>query len=176
MNKTRKIAFSGVFLALALVLPFFTGQIQTIGNMLLPMHLPVLLCGMLLGPVYGGIVGFVAPLLRSLIWGMPPFMPTAVAMAFELMAYGVIVGIVIAILNKNTISTYASLIIAMIGGRIVWGVVSFAIYAMMGSSFTLAAFFAGGFTSAIPGIILQLVIIPPIVIILKKQPMFAVTA
>ncbi len=173
MNKTRKIAFSGVFLALALVLPFFTGQIQTIGNMLLPMHLPVLLCGLLLGGVYGGIVGFIAPLLRSLIWGMPPFMPTAFAMAFELMAYGVIAGIVIAILNKNTISTYVSLIVAMIGGRIVWGVVSFAIYAIMGSTFTLSAFFAGGFTSAIPGIILQLVIIPPIVIVLRKQPMFA---
>ncbi|MFI3168029.1 MAG: ECF transporter S component [Bacillota bacterium] len=170
---TKQIAFSGLFLAIALVLPFFTGQIETIGNMLLPMHLPVLLCGLLLGPVCGGIVGFVAPLLRSMIWGMPYLLPTGVAMAFELMAYGIVSGILISVLSNNTISTYLALIGAMIVGRIFWGVVSFAIYTAMGSAFTIQLFFVGAFTNAIPGIILQLVIIPPIVVAVRKYTSLA---
>lgn len=170
MNKTtsKQIVFSGLFLALALILPFFTGQIPTIGSMLLPMHLPVLICGLFLGPIYGGIVGFIAPLLRSMIWGMPMMMPTAFAMAFELAAYGIVAGILTLILSEKKSSIYIALIGAMICGRIVWGVVSLIIYTALGSAFTFSAFIAGGFTTAIPGIILQLVIIPPIVIALRK--------
>ena len=81
MKNVKKLVMTGVCLALCLVLPFFTGQIQAIGNKLLPMHLPVLLCGFLCGPIYGLAVGFVAPLLRNLLFGMPPLMPTGLAMA-----------------------------------------------------------------------------------------------
>ena len=49
--------------------------------MLLPMHLPTLLCGFLCGGPWGAAVGFLAPLMRSAILGMPPPFPTAVAMA-----------------------------------------------------------------------------------------------
>ncbi len=170
---TKQIAFSGVFLALCLVLPFFTAQIPEIGSMLLPMHIPVLLCGLLMGPFLGGIVGFIAPILRSLIFGMPYMFPTAVAMAFELMAYGIACGILVAILNSNNISTYIALVGGMIIGRIVWGIASFVIYTAMGFSFTFEAFLIGGFTTAVPGIILQLVIIPPIVIALRKHTSLA---
>ena len=90
-NAVYTLVLSALFLALALVLPFLTGQIPQIGNMLLPMHLPVLLCGLICGWQYGGVVGFAAPLLRSALFGMPP-MITAIAMAFELAAYGIIVG------------------------------------------------------------------------------------
>ena len=92
-NNTKKLVYSALFLALALVLPFLTGQIQTFGQMLAPMHLPVLLCGFVCGPVWGLAVGAVAPLLRSLLFGMPPMFPTAVAMAFELAAYGLFTGL-----------------------------------------------------------------------------------
>ena len=86
--QTRKLTYAALFLALAMVLPFITGQIPEIGKMLSPMHIPVLLCGFLCGWPWGLAVGFVAPLLRSVVFGMPAMFPGAVAMAFELAVYG----------------------------------------------------------------------------------------
>ena len=84
----RNIVLAGFFLAVGIVLPFFTMQIPSIGNMLLPMHIPVLICGFVCGWPLGLIVGFILPLLRSMLFTMPPMYPTALAMAFELAAYG----------------------------------------------------------------------------------------
>ena len=84
MKQTRKLVLSAFFMALGIVLPFLTGQIQQIGNMLLPMHIPVMLCGFICGWQYGLAVGAVTPLLRSMMFGMPPMMPTAAAMAVEI--------------------------------------------------------------------------------------------
>lgn len=83
-SKTIKLTLSAMFLALGFVLPFFTGQIPQIGNMLLPMHLPVLLCGLICGWQYGLVIGLCLPLVRSMIFGMPPIFPTGIAMTFEL--------------------------------------------------------------------------------------------
>ena len=80
-NQILRLALSALFLAIGFVLPFLTGQIQQVGNMLLPMHLPVLVCGFVCGWPWGLAVGFVLPLLRSLFFGMPPMVPTALAMA-----------------------------------------------------------------------------------------------
>ena len=96
-----KLTLSAVFLGAGLVLPFLTGQLEQIGNMLLPMHLPVLFCGLLCGPAYGGTIGFVLPLLRSLLFGMPLFYPNAVAMAFELCAYAVTIGLLYRLLRPR---------------------------------------------------------------------------
>ena len=87
-GKILKMVLAALFLALAYVLPFLTGQIPEIGSMLCPMHIPVLLCGFICGWQWGGVVGFVAPLFRSLTLGAPLFFPKAVCMAFELAAYG----------------------------------------------------------------------------------------
>ena len=92
--KTQKIVFSAFFLALALALPFLTGQIPQIGNMLSPMHFPVLLCGFICGWPYGLAVGFIAPLLRFMVFGMPPIFPTGISMAFELAVYGAVSGFI----------------------------------------------------------------------------------
>lgn len=86
-----------MFVAIGVVLPFFTGQIPQIGNMLLPMHIPVLLCGLICGWQYGGMVGFILPLLRTMLFGMPVLYPTGIAMAFELAAYGLVIGFCIPI-------------------------------------------------------------------------------
>ena len=107
-------------------------------------------------------MGFVVPLLRSFLFGMPPMMPTAVAMAFELAAYGACTGLLYRLLPRRIGSLYAALVGAMIAGRIVWGLVSFALYSMMGSPFTWQAFLAGAFTNALPGILIQLAIVPGI--------------
>lgn len=167
-STTKKIVYAGLLIALGLVLPFLTGQIPSIGSKLLPMHIPVLLVGFICGWPYGLLIGFILPLFRSVIFGMPPMFPTAVAMAFELAAYGAATGILYKILPKKNISVYISLIVAMICGRIVWGAVSLVLYGLSGSAFTWKIFMTGAFVNAVPGIIVQIVIIPVIVIALKK--------
>lgn len=164
----RNMVVSALMLALACVLPNFTGNIPEIGSMLLPMHLPTILCGFLCGGSWGAAVGFVAPLFRSVITGgFPPMFPTAVAMAFEMATYGFISGALYARLPRTTGGIYAALLAAMAAGRLVWGCVM-AILTLHGSGFTLAAFIAGAFTNAIPGIILQLVAVPVIILSLQR--------
>lgn len=164
----KDIVMAAMLLAVGIVLPFFTGQIPQIGSMLLPMHLPVLVCGLICGWQYGGIVGFVLPLLRYVLFGMPP-MPNGLAMAFELAAYGAISGF---LYNRSRwqciVSLYRSLIITMIGGRVIWGIVRVVMLGMTGNAFTWQMFMAGAFLNAVPGIILQLVFIPALMVALNK--------
>lgn len=159
---------AAMFLAMALVLPFLTGQIQQIGNALCPMHIPVLLCGFFCGPWYALAVGFAAPLLRFALFGMPPIMPIGAAMAFELAAYGCIAGLLYRLLPKTKINIYASLIAAMIAGRVIWGIIRVVLLGLFKAEFGWAAFISGAFLSAIPGIILQIVLIPILVMALEK--------
>ena len=167
-SKLLNMILAALFLALAYVMPFITGQIPEIGAMLCPMHLPVLLCGFLCGPVWGGIVGFIAPLMRSLLTGgFPPMFPTAVCMAFELAAYGVIAGVMHRILPKKKPFIYCSLLTAMIAGRLVWGAAMFLCMSATGGSFPFAAFLAGAVTNAIPGILVQIILVPMLVMLLE---------
>lgn len=163
-----KMVLSAFFLALAYVMPFLTGQIPEIGSMLCPMHIPVLLCGFLCGWQWGMTIGFTAPLFRSLTLGMPPLFPVAICMAFELAAYGLVSGLMHKYLPKKKPFIYLSLLIAMIAGRLVWGAAMFTVLSIDGGAFTLSAFFAGAITNAVPGIIVQLVIIPVAVMILDN--------
>lgn len=168
-SKINKMVLSSMFLALALILPFLTGQIPQIGSALCPMHIPVILCGFICGPWYALIVGFIAPLLRFVLFGMPVIMPTGIAMSFELAAYGIFAGLLYKWLPKKKISIYFSLIGAMLCGRIVWGVARVILFGLGKSEFGWAAFMSGAFLNAIPGIILQIVLIPLIVIALEKN-------
>lgn len=168
MGKTKKMVLSALFMALGIVLPFLTGQIQQIGNMLLPMHIPVLLCGFICGWQYGLAVGFITPLLRSVLFGMPPLMPTAAAMAVELAVYGLVTGILYRKLPKKTSYLYVSLLCAMIAGRIAWGIAGISLFGMAGKGFTAQIFLSGALLNAIPGIILQIVLIPVIMIALAR--------
>ena len=164
---TMNMIMAAFFLAAAYVLPFLTGQIPAIGTMLSPMHLPVLLCGFLCGGGWGALVGLTAPLLRHLIFSMPP-MPGCISMAFELAAYGLVVGLLYKRLGRNVKNVYISLLSAMVLGRLVWGAVQMLIMGLNGGSFPLSAFVAGAVTSAIPGIVLQLVLVPILVRALEK--------
>ena len=166
--QVRRMTYSALCLALALVLPFLTGQIPQIGSALCPMHIPVLLCGFLCGWPWGLAVGFIAPLLRSVIFGMPPMIPIALAMAFELATYGALAGFLYRKFPKTIPGIYASLLIAMICGRLVWGVVRLILAGVQGNGFTFAMFLSGAITTAIPGIITQLVLIPAIVYAMEK--------
>jgi len=172
MTHIKKLTTSAMFLALGLVLPFFTGQIPQLGSMLLPMHLPVLLCGLICGWQYGAAVGFVLPLLRYLLFGMPPIFPTGVAMAFELAAYGLLAGLLYSRSRWQCIvSLYRCLLAAMVGGRVVWGLVMFLLVGRSAGGFTWQMFVAGAFLNAIPGIVLQLVFIPAFMVALDRTGM-----
>ena len=168
-EKTKKLAYTALFLALCLVLPLLTGQIPQIGSMLLPMHIPVLLCGLVCGWQYGAAVGFVAPLLRSLLFTMPKLYPVAIAMAFELLTYGLVIGLVYRRLaKKGMVGVYAALVTAMVAGRLVWGAVRFVLAGLTGSSFPFSAFLSGALLTAVPGILAQLILIPLILTALQK--------
>ena len=158
-----------MFMAIGILLPLLTGQIQRIGNMLLPMHIPVLLCGLICGWQYGAVVGFILPLMRSVMFGMPPFYPVAVAMAFELAAYGFVTGFVYSrVHRKNIGTTYLSLITGMISGRVIWGIAEVILLGIGGKSFTWKMFISGAVLNAVPGIVIQLIIIPAIMAAVRK--------
>lgn len=168
-NRThRNLTASALCLALTLLLPFVTGQIPQIGSMLLPMHIPVLLCGFLCGPLWGLAVGLIAPALRFALFSMPPLMPVGFAMTFELAAYGLTAGLLYRRLPKTKGGLYGALIAAMIVGRLVWGLAMYVIMRFLGNPFTLSMFFGGAFSHAVPGIILQLLLIPLLVEALHK--------
>lgn len=167
-NHLQKLTFSALFLALAFVLPFLTGQIPEIGSMLCPLHIPILLCGFICGWPWGLAVGFIAPLFRSLTLGMPPLFPTALCMAFELAAYGATTGFLHRVLPRRKSYIYCTLLSAMVLGRLVWGAAMFLCMGLNGGSFTFAAFLAGAITNAIPGIIIQIVLIPILVMVLDN--------
>lgn len=167
-NAILNLVLAANFMTLGLVLPFLTGQVPEIGQRLCPMHIPILLCGYVCGWPWGLAVGFFTPLLRSLIFGMPMMMPNAVAMAFELAVYGCMTGFLYAKLPKKTWSIYAGLIAAMIAGRVVWGLVSVPIRGLASKPYSFNIFITGAIVDAIPGIILQIILVPAIVIALKR--------
>lgn len=166
---TKKMILSALFLALVMILPMFIVHIPGIGRMLLPMHIPVLLCGFLVGWPYGLLVGLIGPLLRSFAFGMPPLFPTAIAMTFELAVYGAASGFIYnKFSKKNIASTYIALISAMILGRIISGAANIILYGITQDAYTWEIFLSASFIQAIPGIIFQLIAIPPIVLSVRK--------
>ena len=167
-SATRDLVLAALFLALAFVLPMITGHVPQIGNMLCPMHFPVLLAGFVLGGPWGLALGFAAPLLRSVLFGMPPMFPIAISMAFELAAYGAVSGWLYLRVKHTLPMTYATLAAAMVAGRLVWGAVRFVLAGLSGSSFPFSAFLSGALFTAVPGIIAQLVLIPLIITALQK--------
>lgn len=170
MNSTqlRKLTYSALYMAIALILPFVTGQIPEIGAMLCPMHIPALLCGFMCGWPWGVAVGFISPLLRSIMFGMPAMFPAAIAMAFELAVYGGMAGLLYSRLPRKKWMIYAALLISMIAGRVVWGAVQALLAGLSGNSFTWTLFLTGAVINAIPGIIMQLALIPVLVVTMDK--------
>ena len=162
-HNTKKLVLSGLFLAIGLVLPFLTGQIPEIGNMISPMHFPVLLCGFICGAPYGALVGLILPPVRFLLFQMPPLYPVGLAMAFEMATYGLVSGLVYSRVQHNL-----SLVPAMVVGRIVWGIAQVILMGLSGGSFTFQAFIAGALINAVPAIVLQLILIPLIIAALQK--------
>lgn len=167
-NQIRRLTLTAMFIALGYLLPFLTGQIPQFGAMLSPMHIPALLCGFVCGWQYGLVAGAIMPLLRSATLGMPYIFPNAVAMAFELAAYGCAAGLLYRALPKHIAFVYVTLVLSMLIGRAVWGLASAVLMMGTENAFTTQAFLAGAFINAWPGIILHILIIPPVVLGLRR--------
>lgn len=161
---TISMVISALFIALGILLPITFHSLGISGFVFLPMHIPVLLCGLICGWRYGALVGIIIPLLSSVLTGMPPIYPTSVSMAFELAAYGAASGI----LSKKT-NTMVALLVSMALGRVVSGLANVILLSLSGKAFALETFLTGAFVTALPGIILQIVLIPIIMIGLKKS-------
>lgn len=161
-NSTLKnTSFSAMFLALAMVMPFLTGQIQQIGSMLLPMHLPIILCSLVCGKKYGFLVGLIAPVMRSTIFHMPPMYPTAIAMSVKLAVLGFLLAFLFERAGKQSIKTlYASLTVSILVSRLFWSVAMCFLLGTGENGFTLSMFFSMAFAKAFPGILLQLILVP----------------
>lgn len=170
MKNVKNMVLGAFFIGLGLVLPFLTMQIPEIGKALSPMHISVHLGGFVLGGPWGALVGVVTPLLRSVIFGMPMMFPEAIAMAFELGTYGFCEGV----LNRTfkfksgLLNIYVSLVVSMLAGRAVYGIAKWLLLMGSSSPYTMQLFLAGAFVNAVPGIILHLLLIPAVMLVLKK--------
>lgn len=166
---TRKLVLAALFLALAYILPLVTGGIPSIGNALLPMHLPIIICGFVCGWQYGLVVGFMAPISRSFIFGMPPMFPVAISMAFELAAYGMMAGILYRVFPKKLSYYFIELILVMFFGRIVWATTRLVFLQLFAIPFDFNILWTAAVVAAIPGMLLQLAVIPALVEFLTKK-------
>ena len=166
----KNLTLSAMFLALGLILPFLTGQIPQIGSMLLPMHIPVFLCGLICGWQYGGLIGVILPPLRYALFGMPILFPTGIAMMAELATYGIVAGALyqhscwqcLKALYRSIPDRYGERQSGL--GRWqrshCWGISA--------NGFTWQMFISGALLNAIPGIIVQLILLPAIMVALNR--------
>ena len=160
---TRDLVVTGLLIAMGLILPTIFHAFNMGGTVFLPMHIPVLLCGLLIGRKYGFWSGLITPLLSSILTGMPPLFPVAFTMSIELATYGYVTGV----LRKKT-NIYVALIGAQIIGRIVATLSNFIILGMVGKPFVFSTYLTGVFVTALPGILLQIILVPAAIIIIEK--------
>ena len=171
-----RLLISAILLAIGMVLPLLLGQVKVLGQAISPLHIPVFICGMTCGPVYGAAMGFVLPLLRSAVFGMPPIIPTGLAMAFELCAYGALTGVLYPMLRRRAGGAKASglpamlvsLLIAMVLGRLVGGAAQAIILGFNGKGYTFQAFVASYFVGTAVGAVIHLIVVPAVVLALEK--------
>lgn len=169
-TKIQKLIFAALLFALGLVLPFLTMQIRSIGNMFLPMHLPVLLCGLLIGPIHALIIGFLLPLTRSFIFGMPVFYPNAIAMSFEIAALGFFAGFFYVKKSKYKciFELYKSIIASILISRMFYILMMLILMSFLQNKIAVVAIITRAFIACIPGVIIELTLIPIILLALQK--------
>lgn len=164
MRKTDDLVKSGLFIALGVILPIFFHFTGVSGKIFLPMHIPVLLGGFYIKPKYMILVGALTPILSSLLTGMPPLFPMLPIMIIELSTYGFMV----AYLREKRINKFINLITSMISGRITAGIVVYIMTLTVGFKANPLLFVKGSIITGLPGIAIQLILIPLLVTLIKK--------
>lgn len=168
-GSVKNLIIAALCVALGLVLPSVFHLLGS-GSVFLPMHIPVLLCGLICGWRYGALCGFIVPLLSSILTGMPPLFPVAPAMMLELAAYGALTGLLYRKLGQNI---YVSMLGAMLAGRIVSGVANVVLMGVAGRPYGLSAFLTASFVTSLPGIAIQLISIPLLVVSFQRAGLIA---
>lgn len=167
MSQVKSIVVTAVCAALGIVLPMLFHAVPGAGNVWLPMHVPVMICGLVAGAVPGAATGLLAPVLSSLMTGMPaaPILPS---MTCELVVYGLVSGLLSARVRTGSLprDLYVSLVGAMLAGRVMGGVLQAWIFSP--GAYSLVAWGTGYFVTGLPGIVLQLVVVVPIVVALER--------
>ena len=166
-SRTRWIAQTGLYLALAIVLPIGLHAFGVGGRIFLPMHLPVLLAGFLVGPVSGLAAGLLAPGLSHLITGMPPSYAVPL-MSLELPLYGLVAGLAY---NRLRLNVYIALLAAMIVGRLMFALGLVVLGLFMDLPYTATVFLSttGPLVAGLPGIVVQIVLIPVVVAAVRRS-------
>lgn len=166
-SAVRRLVITALCVALGVVLPQAFHAIPNAGNVLLPMHIPVLLCGLCCSWAYGLGCGLLTPLMSHLITGMPPA-AVLPAMVCELAAYGLIAGLAAKYIRtgKRMVDLYLQLLAAMLLGRVVYGVVNALIF--RAGAYSMQIFLTAAFVTALPGIVIQLAVLPSLVYLLER--------
>lgn len=176
MKRTQitRLIYTAICIALGLLLPMVNKVPgANLGAIILPMHIPVLLAGFLCGIPYATFCGFILPLLNFALTGRPMLYPTGISMMFELAAYGCLTAVLYRVTKGKV---YISLIGAMLGGRVVMGIANTILLGLKGNSYGFSVFLTSAFVNALPGITIQLVVIPAILYALKKAKLTEVIA
>jgi len=166
MKPVKRLVLAAVCIALCVVVPMAFHAIPNAGSIFLPMHIPVLLCGMLCGWPFGFLCGLLGPLLSSLTTGMPPaaMLP---AMMVECATYGAVSGMMLKFVHtgKTYPDLYIAMVTAMLAGRVISGIAKALIFS---PGMALSAWVTASFVTALPGIAVQLVLLPTVVFSLMK--------
>ncbi|MCL6580098.1 MAG: ECF transporter S component [Firmicutes bacterium] len=165
----RDVVLGGLFLALALVLPTVF-HLFGAGKVFLPMHIPIFLAGFMVTPWVAGVVGLVAPLLSSVLTGMPPLSPpVAQVMAAELAVYG----LATAFLYRATRRVILSWILAAFAGRLAAGLAGAGVLPLLGLQGTPLLYpLTTAVVAGLPGLALQAVLVPGVVYLVQRIPGF----
>lgn len=165
-SNTRNMILSGFFIAIGLLLPAIFHLFGGAGKIFLPMHIPVLIAGFFLPPFYAATVGLITPLLSSALTGMPVFYPILPIMMGELMVYG----LVISLLSQNRLKNiWGRLIAGMIAGRIVAGLIVFALATSFGLKMNPMIYMQGALITGLPGLVIQFLMIPSLVYLVQNR-------
>ena len=172
MTSTKRLILAGLCVALGIVLPVAFHSVANAGSIFLPMHIPVLLCGLICGWPYGLACGVLAPLLSSLITGMPP-MAYLPGMLCELAVYGFVSGLLMRYVKTGKLlaDLSISLVSAMLLGRLVLGLLNALLF--RAGEYSVALWTTSAFVTALPGIAIQLAIIPALVLALKQSSLIS---
>lgn len=152
----KDLAIGGLFGALGVVLPILF-HLVGLGKTLLPMHLPVLVCGFLVSPAVAFAVGFVTPLTSSVLTGMPPLVPTALLMTLELATLALTASLCY---QKLRLPTVVSVLVAIVAARVVGGLELLALAPLMGFKPNLAVYLTQSVLFSLPGLMMQIVAAP----------------
>ncbi len=171
-TRTKNMVLTGILIALGVVLPLAFHAIPNAGSIFLPMHIPVLFCGLVCGWNYGLLAGIATPLLSNILTGMPPapFLPS---MLVELAVYGLVAGLLIRFVRSKsqTANVFIALIGAMLAGRLLAGLVNALIINL--GKYSVQIWLSAFFITALPGIIIQLVLIPVLIFALEKAKLIS---